>query len=225
MGFETEEQARIRDLEAEVTRFQHKDDQVAAVTNDLNNLLAAMKGQAQLACDDPSGEEKDELVRVVLSATLRAESILRRLAEPAPWTRAPTEANEKPGEGPAHILVVDDEHTMLDLLGRILTKSGYRVSLASTGQEAIAQCKENRFDLAFLDMQLGEMKGTDVFKELMVRSPETHVIFVSGDPNMEKEAGEASSKQKPTTFIRKPFDVNEIKQRVSYILTMKSALA
>lgn len=224
MGFETEEQARIRDLEAEVTRFQHKDDQVAAVTNDLNNLLAAMKGQAQLACDDPSGQEKDELVRVVLSATLRAESILRRLADPAPWTRSPTEASDKAGEGPAHILVVDDEHTMLDLLGRILKKSGYQVSLASTGQDAIALCKKHRFDLAFLDMQLGEMKGTDVFKELMVRAPETHVIFVSGDPNMEKEAGEAS-KKKPTTFIRKPFDVNEIKQRVSYILTMKSALA
>jgi CheY-like chemotaxis protein len=162
-------------VEAELNRFRHREDQFAALTNDLNNLLAAMKGQAQLACDDACGQEKDELVRVVLSATLKAESLLQRY---------------------------------------------------SATPEALELVADQDFDLAFLDIQLGDMKGTEVFEELHKKSPGTHVIFASGDPNMEEmaEGVTAGHRHVPAIFIRKPFDVNEVKQRISYILTMKAAL-
>ena len=218
---------QVERLESQLNRYRSMEDQFAALKNDLNNLLAAMKGQAQLACDDPLGQEKDELVRVVLSATAKAQSILQRFDTPPP--PAPPDAPRRPpaqhagAPQAASILVVDDEESMRNLLARILQPSGYDVVLASSGHEAIEWFANKDFDLAFLDIQLGDMKGTEVFEEMHKVSPSTHVIFASGDPSLESMT-DAAADRVPTIFISKPFDVSEIKQRVNAILTMRSAL-
>jgi len=213
----------VHELESELNRHRHLEDQFAGLANDLNNLLAAMKGQAQLACDDNSGLEKEELVRVVLSATLKAEGILQRFVEPADGPhREETQEPEEP-RSLTSILVVDDEVSMRNLMARILRKSGYEVALAGSGAEALDLARKRTFDLAFLDIQLGDMKGTRVFEKLQTISPGTHVIFASGDPSVEG-ISDMSSEDCPASFVRKPFDVDEVKKRISYVLTMKSAL-
>lgn len=199
-------------------------DPAAHAANDLANLLAAMKGQAQLACDDPSGEEKDELVRVVLSASLKAEAILQRMQNVGPPpTLEPSLRPSAAPPGSAHILVADDESAVRVLLERVLRKEGYQVTSAVSGADALACCEQHSFDLAFLDVQLGDMMGTDVYRQIAPLYPETHVIFLSGDPNAAAEVGAATTLQ-PAVFIRKPFDIGEIRQRVHSILSMKSAL-
>lgn len=213
---------KTEELRDELRRHRHIQDQITGISNDLNNLIAVMKGQAQIACENNADSEKDELVRVVLSATLKAEAIIERLHIQAPAPPAPPKV-EKPPPRVANILVADDEHTMRDLLGRMLRSSGYTVQLASSGSEALEISRGQTFDIAFIDFQLGDMKGTDVFKILNANSPNTHVIFVSGDPNAEEDT-RAQRARAPSTFIKKPFDISEIKKKVSYILTMRSAL-
>ena len=220
----TQDRQSIDELRDELTGYRHIQDQVAGISNDLNNLIAVMKGQAQIACEDNSEAEKDELVRVVLSATLKAEAIIERLHIQAPATPSREPKIEKPTSNMASILVADDEHTMRDLLGRMLRSSGYAVHLASSGREALDLSRKQTFDIAFIDFQLGDMKGTDVFKILNASSPNTHVIFVSGDPTAEEDTREQRARA-PSTFIKKPFDISELKKKVSYILTMRSALS
>ena len=213
----------VHELEAELNRHRHQEDQFAALANDLNNLLAAMKGQAQLACDDSVGMEKEELVRVVLSATLKAEGILHRFVQPAQDLQAEEVREPEEPKMLTSILVVDDEVSMRNLMARILRKSGYEVALAGSGAEALDLARKRTYDLAFLDIQLGDMKGTRVFEELQTFSPSTHVIFASGDPSVEG-IPDFPAEGCPASFVRKPFDVDEVKKRISYVLTMKSAL-
>jgi CheY-like chemotaxis protein len=205
--------------------YRPSPDPLAAAANDLANLLAAMKGQAQLACDDPDGGERDELVRVVLSATLKAEGILQRLheASAAIFAVRPTAKGLKEDK-PAHILVADDEETVRMLLERVLGNSGHRVTTADSGDAALALIGEHAFDLALLDVQLGDMKGTDLYRLMAPRCPETPVIFMSGDPAVAHEFG-TSPARTVDVFIRKPFDVNEVKQRVEHILALKATLS
>ena len=77
-------QERIAVLESEVERSREAERHLIDIITDLNNILAAMKGQAQLACQDPSGDERDELIRVVLSGTLNAETVLSKIRPRAP---------------------------------------------------------------------------------------------------------------------------------------------
>jgi CheY-like chemotaxis protein len=213
----------VHELEAELNRHRHVEDQFAALANDLNNLLAAMKGQAQLACDDTAGQEKEELVRVVLSATLKAEGILQRFVQPTEQSHHEEIQEREEPKMLTSILVVDDEVSMRNLMARILRKSGYEVALAGSGAEALDLARKRTFDLAFLDIQLGDMKGTRVFEKLQAISPGTHVIFASGDPSVEG-IPDMDEEDCPASFVRKPFDIEEVKKRISYVLTMKSAL-
>jgi CheY-like chemotaxis protein len=205
--------------------YRSSPDPMGAAANDLANLLAAMKGQAQLACDDPTEEEKDELVRVVLSATLKAEGILRRLHEaPAAGSAVRPTAKGLKEAKPAHILVADDEETVRMLMERVLGKCGYQVTTADSGGAALALIRDHAFDLALLDVQLGDMKGTDLYRLMAPHCPETHVIFMSGDPDIADEFG-TSPARKGDVFIRKPFDVNEVRQRVGHVLALRAALS
>ena len=63
-----------------------------------------------------------------------------------------------------HILVVDDELSMRELLEVLLGMEGYRVSCAENGRKAISIIKKTEFDLLLCDIKLGDMTGIDVLK-------------------------------------------------------------
>ena len=62
------------------------------------------------------------------------------------------------------ILVVDDEKDILELIDYNLTKNGYRVKTASSGEEALELVKENDYDLIILDLMLPGVDGFDITK-------------------------------------------------------------
>jgi CheY-like chemotaxis protein len=62
----------------------------------------------------------------------------------------------------ADILVVDDLETTRHLLCRVLLEMGHNVTEASNGVEALAFCRENRFDLLILDYHVPKMDGLEV---------------------------------------------------------------
>ena len=66
-----------------------------------------------------------------------------------------------------HILVVDDEEGLLHLVKMRLTAMGFAVTGCTTGREALAVAKNNRFDLAITDLRLGNEDGLDVTEELL----------------------------------------------------------
>ena len=66
----------------------------------------------------------------------------------------------------AHVLVVEDDVTMSDVVRRVLEEDGYRVSVSGTGIDALILAKSNDFDVATIDAMLPEMSGFELCKHL-----------------------------------------------------------
>ena len=185
--------------------------------SELNNLLAVMKGNAQLAARDSTDETRKELVRVVLASSTRAHEIIDQLrAKGASESRTPTaEAGATPA--PANILIVDDDKAMCSVVARILAQEGHAITQASTGKYAIELCQKQSFDIIFLDIRLSDMSGIDVCRKIQTLSTRPCVIFFSGDPSIE-DPTQLMRQEGAVGFIRKPFDIHEIENVVRLIL-------
>ena len=214
-------------------KMQQEGTHVAAtlcrVANDINNLFAALNAQARLAQEDASGAEQEELVNMVLASAEKAQQVFSDAVKelPAEWADAAMAQAHRgcaPTQSSTRMLVVDDEESMRRVIGRMLERNGYRVTTAASGAEAMRLAAETAFDIAFVDLRLGDMSGLEVAGELRRRAPSTHIIFLSGDPMLDKLRDEKSS-DSLAAFIKKPFDMQEVNELVSYILTMRAALA
>lgn len=81
-----------------------------------------------------------------------------------------------------HVLVIDDEETVLDLLKRLLTDLGYEVKLASSGTEGIILFNNGcHFDLVLTDIYMPGLDGIEVAKHIRNSAkPETPIVAITG---------------------------------------------
>ena len=107
------------------------------------------------------------------------------------------------------ILVVDDERDICDLFQDILTQEGYQVFTATNGQEAISLGKQNRFDLALLDIKMPGMDGIEAFCELKKVKKDMEVIILTGHGTL-KTAKQAMGLG-AYDYLTKPFDLGLVK--------------
>ncbi len=106
------------------------------------------------------------------------------------------------------ILVVDDEPMMQTLLERILTKDGYRVTVASNGEQAIEVLKREPISIVISDLQMPVMTGLDLLKVIKKDYPRIGVIIMTayGDTYTVKDALLLGADE----YITKPFKSFEI---------------
>ncbi len=109
-----------------------------------------------------------------------------------------------------HILVVDDELSMRELLEVLLGKEGYKVTCAKNGRDAISMIKKTVFDLLLCDIKLGDITGIDVLKALREENQDTVVIMISAYAST--EAAVEAMNEGAYDFVPKPFDNEELKQ-------------
>ena len=69
--------------------------------------------------------------------------------------------------GNEHILIIDDEIPICQIMRKILSSNNYRVAEAHTGKEALEKFAQQDFDLILLDLMLPDANGIDVAKEMM----------------------------------------------------------
>ena len=112
------------------------------------------------------------------------------------------------------ILVVEDETPVAMLIINILTRAGCDVQAVHTGRKGLALATETRFDLITLDVDLPDLNGFSVCRELKQRhlTRNTPIIFISGRPCEEDiqrglEVGAAD-------YIAKPFEVTDFIFRI-----------
>jgi two-component system response regulator GlrR len=110
------------------------------------------------------------------------------------------------------ILVVDDEEGLLQLVKMRLTAMGFGVTGCTTGSEAIAAAKKNRFDLAITDLRLGNEDGLDVTEELLRIHPGLPVIILTAHGSI-PNAVEAMQRG-AFGYLTKPFDDKELKAKI-----------
>jgi DNA-binding response OmpR family regulator len=80
----------------------------------------------------------------------------------------------------AKILVVDDEPHIRFFLEKVLTRVGHDVTSVENGQSALKIIQSIEFDLALIDLKLGDISGIDLLSALRQQSPCTSVIVLTG---------------------------------------------
>ncbi|MBN1283619.1 MAG: response regulator [Proteobacteria bacterium] len=116
------------------------------------------------------------------------------------------------------VLIVDDEQSICEGVAMILTKAGYLVSKAFSGEEAIRLVSSERFDLVLMDLIMPGMDGADACAEIKKISPETRFIGISGSP-----AGQRVERFVSVcgvdVFLYKPFGKKELLAAVEKMLS------
>lgn len=107
------------------------------------------------------------------------------------------------------ILVVDDEHTVLDTTRTLLEYSGYGVLIADNGNDAINLFKNNSTDISavILDMGMPGMSGVEVLQHLIKIDSDVNVIITSGDID---ESDQKIVKLGAKCALQKPFKLKEL---------------
>jgi two-component system response regulator PilR (NtrC family) len=123
-------------------------------------------------------------------------------------------------EKTSHILVVDDELSMRELLEYMLNREGYQVTCAGDGRKAIKLLEKNQYDLLLCDIKLGDISGLDVLRASKKNSQDTVVILISAYSSTET-AVEAMN-EGAYDYVPKPFDKDELLQTVAKALDIKT---
>jgi two-component system phosphate regulon response regulator PhoB len=121
-----------------------------------------------------------------------------------------------PGAG-ALVLIVDDEKDLRNLLDFNLRQSGYRTIQAGSGAEAVARVRSHRPDLILLDLNLPDVPGTEVCRQLKA-NPETEAIPVVMLTARSTEADRiAGFELGADDYVSKPFSVRELILRLEVV--------
>lgn len=119
------------------------------------------------------------------------------------------------------ILVVDDEEPLCNLLRDVLTRRGYRVLVARSGEEAVElyQRWRDEVELVILDMIMPGMSGRETFDAILALNPNARVLVSTGY-TQEGAAGEILRKG-AKGFLQKPYLITELTARVREVLEQK----
>ena len=116
----------------------------------------------------------------------------------------------------AHVLVVDDETSITDLLATALRYMGYRVTTASTGNEALEAASTANPDLVVLDVMLPDIDGLEVCRRLRAAHDFVPVIFLSArDSEDDRVTGFVRGGD---DYVTKPFSLEELTLRIGALL-------
>jgi PAS domain S-box-containing protein len=109
---------------------------------------------------------------------LRAPASAEHQLEPAP---APTRATSPASARPLRILAVDDEPALAKMVELMLGWQGHAISLANSGEAAVARLANEQFDLVISDLGLGTgMSGWELADQVRARWPGTRLVLATG---------------------------------------------
>ena len=118
------------------------------------------------------------------------------------------------------ILVADDEQSMREFLDIMLKKEGYKVSLASNGEEVAKLVENDLFDLVLLDIRMPKLDGISALRKIKANAPETIVIMITAYASADTAI--KAMKEGAYDYITKPFKVEEIKLIIKNALEKKN---
>ncbi|MCF8113918.1 MAG: response regulator [Desulfotignum sp.] len=87
------------------------------------------------------------------------------------------------GSAPPRVLVVDDETAILKMLALALSRKGYQVDTAQSGEQAVERLRSADYSLVITDMRMEKMSGDEVLQEVKhIKGDNIPVVAMSGTP-------------------------------------------
>jgi len=106
------------------------------------------------------------------------------------------------------LLIVDDETRFLDAIGKRLTRRGFDVRTASNGPDAIELARNEKFDVALLDLKMPGMEGGEVLKALKAEHRFLEVIILTGHGSLESAV--ELTKLGAFSYLPKPYELDKL---------------
>jgi two-component system phosphate regulon response regulator OmpR len=122
-----------------------------------------------------------------------------------------------------HLLIVDDDRRIRDLLSRFLSGEGYRVTTAETAADARAKLKSLSFDLLILDVMMPGESGFDFAKAMRATANDVPILMLTA-----RDAAESRIKGLEIgadDYMSKPFEPRELSLRIANILKRAQPVA
>ncbi|MGA8265284.1 MAG: sigma-54 dependent transcriptional regulator, partial [Ignavibacteriaceae bacterium] len=123
---------------------------------------------------------------------------------------------------PQKILVVDDEDIIRESLSFVLKKEGYAVEEAENGKAAYDKLLEGPFDLVITDIEMPQMKGTQLIEEIKKLNIQTSFIVITAFGSLDTAI--TALRSGATDYILKPVEFDELLIKVKRLFEIKSLL-
>jgi signal transduction histidine kinase/CheY-like chemotaxis protein len=114
--------------------------------------------------------------------------------------------------GPARVLIVDDEPSVVEVFQEFLASQGYTLTLASSGEEAVRRLPDLRPDVILTDLNLPGLSGLEVMRAAKSVDPEVCVVVVTGYASASTAID--ALRQGAYDYVTKPFDLDDVFQIV-----------
>lgn len=118
-----------------------------------------------------------------------------------------------------HLLVVDDEWNMRNLLRIYLSKNGFEVTEAANGNEALKQVEQKSFDLILLDVMMPDMDGWEVCRRIRLINQTPIIMLTARSETKDKVQGLNVGAD---DYVVKPFEPDELIARIFALLRRSS---
>ncbi|MBF0303601.1 MAG: sigma-54-dependent Fis family transcriptional regulator [Desulfamplus sp.] len=125
-----------------------------------------------------------------------------------------------------NILVVDDEINIRRTLSYCLTSEKHHVISVSNPADALDEVRQRAFDMAFIDIKLGEESGMDLIQPLLATSPWTKIVVITAYASIENAV--EAMKRGAADYIEKPFTPAQIRlltQKIGKIRELENQIA
>ncbi len=109
------------------------------------------------------------------------------------------------------ILLVDDEVELVSALAQRLGFRGFEADWAGTGDEGLEKVRENRYDLAILDVKMPRYSGLELQKLMAEIQPDLKFIFLSGHGSEEDYRKGASQ---AVSYLVKPVSIEQLLEKI-----------
>lgn len=116
----------------------------------------------------------------------------------------------------ARILVVEDDSALAQALGDTLSLSGHEVLQATDGEQALAMLDRESVDMVLTDVQMRPMDGQTLLRNLRSRYADLPVLVMTAYGTVEQAV--AAMKLGAVDYLAKPFEVDDLLQKVSRFL-------
>jgi excisionase family DNA binding protein len=118
-------------------------------------------------------------------------------------------------QGQPTVLVVDDDPVLQDLFQTFLKKIGFSRVVVGTAKDAIKSLRKQKLDLLFLDLQLPDAPGDQVYQTAKQIDPDLNVIVITGYPD--SEILDRILQICPVTVLKKPLKIEQLYQTVKIL--------
>jgi DNA-binding response OmpR family regulator len=117
--------------------------------------------------------------------------------------------------GPARVLIIDDDSTICDVVGRYLERDGFEVEAVGDGLVGLDRAIRDPPDLVLLDLMLPGMDGLEVCRRLRALAPVPVIMLTAKDDESDRVIGLELGAD---DYVAKPFSTKELMARVRAVL-------